>query len=204
VAAGCTNGCSATVPAGLVASLAGGYQFSFGFGLGVHAGYVRLGQSTESRAVQALRVPTGEPLAGTLDDALLLQGVLLGGSLWFRRGVDWPITARVNGGILLGSLRTERTAHLAGVDWPLPATTADARFAYVNPELRLGYAVAKYFDLSLVLQAHILIAADKPVWQAEQDLYYEGLGFVDFPQESLTGDVVVLVTPGLGAALSFY
>ncbi|MBI4706112.1 MAG: PEGA domain-containing protein [Deltaproteobacteria bacterium] len=204
VAAGCTGDCTTGVPFGGLASIVAGYQLPFGVGFGLDVGYAVMTQRTSARPGTATTVPEGVALVGTVDDDRLLHGLLLGGCVWLRRGTGWPLTARVSGGVFLGSLRDRRTTDLSGLSWELPARSADARYAFVAPQVRLGYAVAPWAALSLGLQAHLLFALARPTWEQGGDYFHEALGFVDFPTESLAGDVIVLLSPEIGASLSFY
>ncbi len=51
------------------------------------------------------------PNVGTVDDALVLSGLTLGGSALFHRGTVWPFTLRVGVGAILGSARDARSGN---------------------------------------------------------------------------------------------
>ncbi len=204
VVSNCGDGCDSSVPAGVLLTLAGGYQFSVGIGLGLELGYVRLMQKLKSRALGATQLPSGVSLVGTADDTLVLDGALLGATVWLRRGSRFPLTIRLGGGVLLGEIRDERTADLQGIRWDLPLQKAGAYYGYIAPEIRLGYRVAERFELAAVLQAFLLFAISSPRWQPDEQLYRTGLGFVDFGNDALAGDVFALIAPGIGASYEFY
>jgi hypothetical protein len=69
----CSGGCSAAIPIGLAATAHAGYELSSGITLGLDAGYLVVSANASRRAAAVL--PKGlAPNAGTLDDALGLQG----------------------------------------------------------------------------------------------------------------------------------
>ena len=114
------------------------------------------------------------------------------------------ITGRVSGGVMLGTMRVARTFRTGATTWTLPDQSANARYAYVTPELRFGYAVGRYVELGLVFQAHLMFAFEQPSFAPDEDLFQPDLGFVDFPAESLTGGFVYALSPGLGLTISLY
>ena len=200
----CVGSCSASVPFGGMASVVGGYQLSFGIGFGVHAGYLGMVQSNEARPINASQLPSGTALSGEADDSLTLQGALLGGSLWFRRGDALRITTRLNAGVFLGALKDTRTSRFNAVTWELPSVSTAARYVYIAPEIRFGWGVTDFLSLDLLVAGNLLVAIDKPTFTPDDDLFVSELGFVGFAEESLAGDVMLAVSPGLGASFSFY
>jgi len=200
----CAGSCASSVPFGGMASIVGGYQLSFGIGFGVHAGYLGMVQSNERRSINASQLPSGTVLNGDADDVLTLQGALVGGALWFRRGDDFQLTARLNSGVFLGALKDTRTSRFDAVTWEMPSVSTAARYVYIAPEVRFGWGVTDFLSLDLLVAGNVLVAIDKPTFTPDDDLFISELGFVGFAQESLLGDVVLAVTPGLGASFSFY
>jgi len=212
---GCTGSCSGGLGMGALAMLHGGYQFGMGIGLTLDAGYLLLHQGLADRP--GSMTPRGlAPNDGSLDDDLLMMGLLVGGSGSYQVGEDWPFQIRVGGGILFGSLRDERTgtfttnldpvAYSVGPLSESPTMT----YAFVSPELRVGYRVTEAFILSLSAQGLFLFAVSKPEWADEQQVLAGNCdgtsatqceGQALFGAQSLAGDTIVAIAPGLALKL---
>src|SRR5262249_34064521 len=107
-----------------------------------------------------------------------------------------PFLFRLGGGALLGEERDARAA-----SFPAGAAsgteTPAARYAYIAPELRVGWRVAEHVELTAGAAVLVLVALTQPRWQ-DEDVIVVARDFVSFGDQRLAGSIVVLVTPGLG------
>lgn len=210
VADACSGACSAGPPIGLHAAVRGIYQLGSGFGFGLDAGYLLAFRSTAG--ADAALTPRGRaPNAGTLDDALRLSGLTLGGSAQYRRGEEWPVTARLGGGVLLGSLRDARTGSFVNgtserytVD---VSESAPATYLYVAPEVRIGRHVTKQIEIDLGVEVLMMAALTQPRWRDQTPVVTSnvarGDGLATFGERTTAGSFLVFVAPGLGARYTF-
>jgi hypothetical protein len=198
----CTESCDSGVPFGAITTVTGGYQFGSGIGVGIHAGYLQLAQTTASRAVEVRQVPNGSPLPATVDDERLLRAGMIGASAWFRRGDPWSLAAQLGVGATLGNLETRRQARLGGAPIDFPQQSAARHAMHVQLELEAGYAVLEHVQIALVLRGVALFAIGEPSWQQQHDAFTPAAGFVDFPAEELTSAATLVFSPGLALTLS--
>ena len=212
---GCTGACSRSVGLGGLALLRGGYQFGIGIGLSVDAGYAVWHQNYAGR--QATLTPRGLTAnQGTLDDDLLAMGLLAGASASYQVGEDWPFQIRVGGGVFFGSMRDSRTGTFTTNIDPLSYGVGPIReshsmtYAFVAPELRIGYRVADAVILSVAAQGVFLFALNVPEWADQQTLLAgrcdgssttQCEGEATFGTQRLTGGPIIFVTPGLALKL---
>jgi hypothetical protein len=215
LADGCTGSCSSGIGAGAVALLRGGYQFGVGIGLTVDAGYAVWHQKLEGRPTTLM--PRGLAAnVGTADDDLLAQGLLAGASASYQIGEEFPFQVRVGGGVLFGSMRDQRsgtfTTNLDPYAYSVGPTSESHSlgYAYVSPELSIGYRIADELILSLAAQGMFLFALSAPEWTDEQTMLAgqcDGSapaqcdGEATFGTSRLSGSPIIFVTPGLALKL---
>jgi len=215
---GCLDGCDGDAALGGIAMLRGGYQFGSGVIVSLDLGYLLLHQSLANRATTL--TPRGlERNVGVADDELSLSGVLLGGSAGYGYGDDVRLSVRVGGGVMLGTVSDERsgtfTTQAAGVQYevgPLMESKS-TQYAYVGPELRVGYHFADRFTVSATVQGLLLLVLSQPSWTNESrvlagrcgatSLPAECEGEAEFDRETFAGSTVAVVSPGFAATFEF-
>jgi hypothetical protein len=181
VTSGCSGACSRGLSLGGGGMLRAGYELGVGFGFGVEAGYVALTQQVKGRS--EVLTPKGlPPNPGLADDRLTLSGLNLGATAWFKRGKPWGWEARLGAGVVLGTMRDERSGDFSTVTARLPdgsplayhiaplAESGTARFLYATPEVRATYRVSRSAELGLGVQALLLVALTQPTWQDRRPL----------------------------------
>jgi hypothetical protein len=213
VASACTGACDASVPFGEYGAFHGGYQLGTGLGFAIDAGYARLASTLTNRS--ATLQPVGRPAnAGTVEDQLSLQGLLLGASGSFHRGESWPILLRLGVGVMLGSAKDVRTGGFTnslGQLYPASATESpSATYLYFAPEARVGRRFGDHFELSAGATVLVLTALSQPKWQDQHLIAaspnpgtIQGDGLAAFGSQALTGSAIVAVLPGIGARYEF-
>lgn len=205
----CTGTCKSSLGIGVIALGHAGYRFTSGLMLGLDAGYLSLGQSTTGRT--AYLQPVGLAAnKGTADDSLRLAGALLGASAGVRLGSSFPITLRLGAGALIGSLNDHRTGPFKprplsgekeGHDYPLDATDSSSAVSfYLAPEARFGVKIGKRLELSAGVEALVLLAVKQPAWTKSVSASTDGQGTFS---DALTGKVMLVLAPGLGARVEF-
>jgi hypothetical protein len=223
--AGCSD-CKGGLAMGGVGWLGVGYQLGMGLGFTVDVGYAWLRQNVKDRAstLTPLVVGASPPENGTSDDELTLKGVTLGGSFFFHGGKKITWLARVGGGVWLASVTDRRSGRFTTTLSVQPDGTpgapatysvdpteqvADARYAYVSPELRVGTFLGNHLELSASVGAFIGFALGVPHWSPNDSRIVSGTcrdapgahcvtdGLVVYDAASLTGRNIVLVVPGI-------
>ncbi|HEX2871588.1 MAG TPA: PEGA domain-containing protein [Polyangiaceae bacterium] len=196
-----------------------GYEFGSGLGLLVDAGYLSLSQQLTGRDVSL--VPRGlEANPGTASDDVGISGLRIGPAAQYHRGEKLTLTGRLGVGVFLGSARDQRKGSASTVERTdssgktIPAQSYDfaleespaARYAYVAPELRLGYRLAEHFEISAGLRALVLVGITQPAWTDESPVFpgesYR-VGQLTFGEQTLAGRAIFVVSPGLGARFDF-
>ena len=202
----CTGSCSESVPIGFDGLFHGTYNFSSGLGLGIHAGYLLLSRSLDGRpdTVTSLGRP---PSAGAVKDSVRLGGFAVGADAQFRLGSDWPLTLRLGVGALIASIKDSRSgtftdSQSTAYDVDI-AQSGGATYLYVAPEIRFGRRFGEHFELNVGTQLLVLAGLKTPSWDATQTVSSGSDGIGTFPSESLSGGVMLAVTPGIGARYEF-
>ena len=197
----CAQGCDRSVGLGIRALARGGYELGWGLGFGVEAGYAAIFQSLDNRSASV--VPVGlAPQPGTATDHVRLDGALVGASVWYRLGEKYPIGFRFAVGGLLGRVRDDRTGEFAArvSDNLKPPSLSDvqaARYLYFEPELSLGYRIGKHIDLAATMSVFFLYTPNEPRWDDQKSFYAGSDGVATYPNEKLTGNVIVVPMPAL-------
>lgn len=208
--AGCGGSCSSGVGVGVLATARASYELGSGLGFGIAAGYLLARQSVEGRSAELS--PQGlAPIAGTVDDELLLQGFVVAATGGVRFGERFPVQLRLGAGALLAQVRDARTGRSSPAAFPgaFPRNEhgelASATYLWLDPEVRVGLPIGKHFELSAGLELPILVALAQPRWGDDGDIAVNvpGAGYATYRDDALTGKVVVLVAPGLGARWAF-
>jgi hypothetical protein len=208
VLASCAAPCSQTLPFEASGVLRVAYEVPSGAGLSVDAGYMALFAGTRGRATQLQTQSPVPPAAGTVDDALRVSGLTLGGSVFFAIGESWPITFRLGAGALLATARDERTGNFKDMlNQPVKVDVAlnqSAIYAYVAPEVSIGRRISDHLQVSLGLRAAFLASPQPPRYPATPDLVLAGAdGYTSFASSSPAGSFLIAVGPVLGASYRF-
>ncbi|WP_437306851.1 kelch repeat-containing protein [Sorangium sp. So ce388] len=214
IAAGpCDEACSPGLGAGALGVVHAGYELWSGFGFGVMTGYLQVHQTvTARRASLEIQDPLPES-TGTVDDALALSGLLAGGWAGLSLGGRTRLSMRLGAGVLLGAVRDERSGTFnssSGFEFHLDPTAARdaASFFVMTPEVRAGLRVGKHLELTAGLAASVLVRLKEPVWTNPAQGVYGRIDaergfFGRFEEESLAGEVLVAIAPGIGARYTF-
>lgn len=208
VAGSCGSECTQTLGVGGIIQGRAGYEWGSGFGLGLALGYMAAGQQLDGRETEVTPQGLGSR-SGVASDDLALSGVLVGVTGSYRMGEEFPLTLRAGVGAMFGKVSDVRTASFrtSGGTFNAPEIGDDpsAAFLYVDPEARIGWALAERFEVSLGLQALLLITVDTPTWGEEEDLpvVLPESGYSGYANDELTGPLILALVPGLGARYSF-
>src|SRR5262249_6761104 len=129
-----------------------------------------------------------------------------------QRGDRWTWTVRLGAGVLLGTMRDERSGtfysdpngKVGGTIYSLPPMSESpaARFAYASPEVRIGRRFGS-LELSVGVPVFVLVALTQPAWHDENDAAVKSLGLGFFGEQTVTGRLLLDVAPGLGVAYAF-
>lgn len=209
IAERCGAGCSSAVAPGGVALLHAGYALSAGFELGASAGFVSIA-GTRAEGGVAVLDPVGglAPQQGRTRDALRLNAAALGVNAGYVFGERFPITARVAGGVLIGSFTDERTGTFTDSqqrenETGLVRQSPQVFYAYAGPEVRVGYRLNDNFVVSAGVLGFALFGISRPTWDGTQLVNAGSDGVGTYPSETLLGDVVFMVAPSIGARYDF-
>jgi hypothetical protein len=231
----CTGTCERGLTTGFLGKIQVGYELSSGLGFGVDVGYARLKRRLTARPDSLALQPAGSlaPNLGVSDDALTMKGVLVGASASLHRGAPLSWMARVGAGAWLATVDDTRSGTFTTVasyhpDPAVPAgppasylvgpvaETSDARFAYLAPEVRLGWRFGEHFELAASAELWLLLAITQPRWDPGGQVVATGNcaatnpdpkcvrdGFAVFSPLSLSGRVFAVASLGLAARYAF-
>jgi hypothetical protein len=205
---GCRAACSASPAVGVVVSARGGVDFASGLGLGLEVGYLGAIQTVRGRAATLYEQPDAlRTSAGVVEDRLALRALLIGGSIGFRRGERWSITARLGLGALLGAVVDLRSgtfvdSAVGAFDVAPQREASSARFLYLAPELRGGLRLTPHIEAFAGLRALALLSLTQPVWQNQTDVLTPS-SLARYDRASLVGDALSFLSPEVGARLDF-
>ena len=195
--ASCGGRCSATLPLGALGGLHALYELPSRFGFGIHAGYLRIGESIASRPEQLAPVGRGVLHDGVANDELRVGGLLLDGIVEYSSGGQWPTTVRFGAGALIGAVTDRRSGSFGEDGYRAGGTQSPrAQFVYVAPELRWSRRLAGHFNLGLGLRVVALAPVGSPSWSAKDTgVLTSGGDLAYFPSNELTGRLLLLVAP---------
>lgn len=153
---------------GLAVQAGAGYQLGSGFGLSLDVGFLTVGQSINQRSASAFPIGLA-PQPGEVRDELGLSGPMLGVSLALERGERVVWSGRLGAGAFLGSwsdVRSGAFTTAGGLAYAVPAVTerGEARFAYLNPEVRIGLRLSKHIVAQVGIQALALLNTSSATW----------------------------------------
>lgn len=192
--------------------LRAGYQFGFGLGLYLDAGYLGLYQKRRGRSGTIFDVTrSGLRDEGQFDDELIYQALMIGAAAGYHGGGDtlrWQV--RLGVGALIGTFADRRTGTFqsAAGSYELAPYIEHhaAHFLYVGPEGRIGYRVADHVELSLGVSGMVALNLVTPRWQdtVEVSSPTPFLGHLNGPgaPTTLAGHMIIVV-PALGARFEF-
>jgi hypothetical protein len=204
----CIGTCQVTFGGGASVWAQAGYELGTGLGFGVTVGYLAAVQRVTFRAALAYTLAV-EPDRGTVDDRLALGGMLLGGWGGFTLNEPLPLEFRLGVGALAGVVLDERTngAFIASNGTPFsPGPLVEkhtAVFLYLTPEARLGWPVGRHVRLYAGLAVPVLVGLHRPEWKPTHTFYAGSDGIGQFRDDKLTGSVVAVIAPGIGARYDF-
>jgi hypothetical protein len=179
-----------------------GYELRSGLGFGLDAGYMYLANSADGRS-STLR-PVGKPeVAGTASDKLSLKGLLVGASAQLHKGEQLPFLLRLGVGALLGNANDRRSGDFGANAVESTRTATDASYLYVAPEARIGYRIGGRVEVSAGLEVALMVALKEPRWDASQGVVLGSSGLAAYPDETLVGSTLIVVSPGVGARFDF-
>jgi hypothetical protein len=210
VAGGCAGACSLAPGFGGYGALRAGYELGSGFGFGGTIGYLFARQDASGRAAALQPVGLRKTDAGTLDDVVAIREGGLAG-LWagYSVGERFVFHGRLGAGALLASFGDTRsgtfTPQRPGPRYSLGPLLATSflPFVYGAPEVRAGMRFGEHVELSLGVEALVLVALSQPSWDPTRQLNAGADGIGTLPSERLVGRVVFMVAPGLGARYDF-
>jgi hypothetical protein len=210
----CTGGCSADVPFGFGATVRGGYELSSGLALGIDAGFMALAAGTSGR--NASLVPKGlASEQGAIDEAIYLRGFRVGPSAAYRFGDRFPITVRLGAGVFFGSASDGRTSARGafqtstGTKYDVSVSeSATASYAYLAPEVRIGYRVVGRFEVSIGLTLLAFVALDQPAWTDASPVLAGAPGAASdglstFGRQTTAGGFLLTALPSIGVHQAF-
>jgi hypothetical protein len=210
LAGGCAGACSAPPGAGFLGVLRGGWELGSGFGFGLSAGFLTARQTASGRAAQLAPVGLKKVDTGTVDDTIALRyGGLAGAWAGFSFGSRFPVHLRLGAGALLASVTDTRTgAFKSQIDQQRfnvgPISDGGfVPFVYAAPEVRVGLRLGKHVELSLGVEALVLVAPSPTAWNAKREINAGSDGIGTFPADRLIGRGIFVVSPGVGARYDF-
>ncbi|WP_437689552.1 kelch repeat-containing protein [Sorangium sp. So ce176] len=209
----CSGACSQGIGAGGVGVVHAGYELWSGLGFGLTTGYLQVRQAVTERRMSVEIQDRPPEASGTADDALALSGVLAGGWAGLSLGDRHRLSMRLGAGALLGAVSDERRGTFtssSGLEFDLDRTVArdSASFLALTSEVRAGLRLGDHLELTAGLAAVVLVRLKAPVWANPPEGVYgrvdaESGFFARFEQESLAGEVMVAISPGIGARYAF-
>jgi hypothetical protein len=208
----CRGACSRSLPVGVHAVLRGIYEAGSGFGGGVDVGYLLVTRTVGGR--DAPIAPVGRPPnPGTADDDLRLSALVLGASAQYRIRASWSVLLRFGAGVMLGSMRDERSGSFvngSGGAYSVARSARDAAtYIYSAPEIRLGRRIGAHLEVSFGAEVLLLAALSQPKWRDDwqilttDDPTAQGDGQGTFGEQSLLGSFALFLAPSVGARYAF-
>jgi hypothetical protein len=204
----CGDGCTNSMGIGGIAQLHGSYELGSGLGFGIELGYLIASKSVDGRAAQLNPIGLPSPNTGVANDDLRLQGFMAGATLGYHFGGQIPVQLQVGAGVLAGQLRDERRGVFDAQNgdtyeaFPV-ADFQNVTYIYIDPTLRVGYQVTDNIELTVQVQALLLIGLSKPKWDQELELNAGSDGVGSYSEETLMGDFVGMIAPGFNLRYTF-
>lgn len=210
VAGKCTDGCSVSPGLGALGVAHGTYELGNGFGFGLSLGYLFAFQTVENRTTELVpyaRAGEPPPQTGHAKDVMQLSSFLGGVHLSYRFGEEIPVLLRASGGVMVGSFRDERSGTFVSTTGALAGTNGlqydtdtlvdrkMALYGFVDLEPKVGYRIAKDMDLSLGVQAILLVAITQPTWDATLETFAGTDGRGTYRSEPTFGSLVFGIAP---------
>ncbi len=221
----CTGSCVASLGLGGGGTLRLGIEIQRKWSVGLELGGLFMGRTITDRADSVYVVGITPANAGSTDDAISLQGGHLGASVARTVGERFPVTFRLGAGGFFGSVQDDRSGDykttLRDVPDPTDPTqtiekrsvgytvervsqTQAALGAYLAPEIRAGLRVSQRLDVALSVGALVLFLPKRPAWVPDQGYVQAGTdGQGKYDRDTLTGSVILTVSPGLVATYRF-
>jgi hypothetical protein len=220
------DGASSGLVVGALGRASLGYELGVGLGFSVDAGYAWTRQNVSDRNTTLSPLPVGSSPneLGKSAHELTARGPVLGAGLFFHRGDTFRWTLRLGGGLWLASVADRRggvfttsvsarpdgsQGNPAAYNLDVVEQTADAQYAYVAPEARIGLPLGKHAEVALGVEGFVALALSQPAWDplgtrvvtgtcranAGNDCVTDGLAVFD--DGKLTGKTFVLIVPGI-------
>jgi hypothetical protein len=163
-------------------------------------------QNVRDRSTQVVSQGLGAR-GGVASDDLSIRGLLVGLSGSYHFGEQFPITLRLGAGGYFATVRDVRSSTFqtstGAFEAPEIGDDPSAAYIFVDPEARVGWVVAERFEVSLGLQALVLLAVSAPKLAEDIPVVLPDTGYSKYGEEKLTGGAMVAVVPGLGARYAF-
>jgi hypothetical protein len=207
VVASCEGDCSAGVGLGGFAKLSVGYELAGGLGVGVLGGYMAMAQEVDGRETLVQPVGLGTR-QGTATDKLMLSGPFVGAYGAYMFDMEYPLLLRLSVGPVFSTVKDERVSSFpvdeGGAYQAGPITQEPtAIFLLIDPEVKINVKLGDNFYLGLGLDIPVLVALQLPTWDGEREIDAAEDGIGAFGSESLTGRVVVGISPNVGLRAHF-
>ncbi|MBW2457108.1 MAG: PEGA domain-containing protein [Deltaproteobacteria bacterium] len=208
VADRCGDGCEDPMGLGGLFMVNGSYELGSGLGFGIELGYLIATKEVAKRESELTPNGTTTANVGTATDNLRLSALLAGASAGYHFGEDYPVTLRVGAGVLWGQLRNERSGHFPAqhggefdafpvVDFPT------ATYVYIAPAARAGYRLTEHLELSVQIQALLLVGLSQPKWDESLEVAAATDGIARYSDETLMGSFVGMFAPGVDLRYTF-
>jgi hypothetical protein len=230
LSSGCTAKCSPGFAVGVLGELRAGYELSSGLGFSIDGGYAWVRQSMHGRSDALQPLPLGSIPSdpGTSNDATRLQGPVLTASASVHRGTQVTWLGRIGIGAWFTSVSDTRSGSYTTVLSAHPDHTTGSSATYdvgpleestnilygvIVPELRVGWHMGSA-EVGVGVQALFALPFAIPRWQPGGEQVLTGNcgssptptcvsdGLATYGASSLTGNVVVLIAPGVTVAYS--
>lgn len=199
VVAACDGSCDADLGFGGRATLAGGYVLAPSWAITLHAGYLRLVQDVESRAVTGQIRGVGDA-QGIADETLTLSGASLGAGVE-HRWLRWFAVRLAAGAWLLGAHQS-READLDGVETVEQAQRVPAEFVFGSFGVLADHPLTTRVRVGLALDVTLAHALRRARWD-EDELFVSSRGLGRFRSEALSRDSLLLIAPSCVARYAF-
>ena len=218
----CTDAdkCEASFGLGGGGALRFGLEIQHKWQVGIEVGGLFMGRDIEGRRDNVAVIGNLPANPGKTNDSISLRGALVGASVARSVGEKFPVTFRLGVGGFFGSVEDERSGSYStiarippGQALERPATPYDVERVsqtqavlgiYLAPEIRAGMRISQKLDVALSVGALVAFVPTQPMWVPAEGYVQAGTdGQGRYTDDTLTGNVVFAVSPGLVATYRF-
>ncbi len=204
---GCSGECTGSTVIPVTVFVRGGHQWPSGIGVSLDVGYLRFGQELRGRSMQLHEVaPAARVDSGVGSDDVVIQGPRVGVSAGYRSKGRWNWEARLGAGAFIGTSRDHRDGVFSSGALSYQATfveNSSANYLIISPEVRFGRRLGAHLDISLGVEALILLPISQPMWRDRNPVPTPSIGSAQFGSGSIAGKIIVLPLPTLAVGYSF-